>query len=63
MAKCKFYNRVRSIAMGFNKKSSDRLILDVIMVSPLANGKFESVDNKNVKKRTLKKLNRGTRYR
>ena len=49
--------------MGFNKKSSDRLILDVIMVSPLANGKFESVDNKNVKKRTLKKSNRGTRYR
>lgn len=63
MAKGKYYNRVRSIVIGVREKSSDRIIMDSRMVSPLANDKGNSIDNRNIKRRTLSKQNRGTRYR
>lgn len=63
MRKIKFYNRVRSVVIGVREKSSDRIIMDARMVSPLVNDKGFSLANKNVKKRTLNKQNRGTRYR
>lgn len=63
MAKGKYYNRVRSIVIGVREKSSDRIIMDARMVIPLANDSGNSLANKNVKKRTLNKQNRGTRYR
>ena len=63
MAKLKYCNRVRSIVLGVNEKSSDRIISDIRMVSPLVNDKGNSIINKNVKKRTLSKQNRGTRNR
>lgn len=63
MGKSKFYNRVRSAIKGITEKSSERVILDLKMVSPLVNDKGHVlVNNKSVKKRSLKKQNRGTRY-
>lgn len=63
MRKIKFYNRVRSVVIGVREKSSDRIIMDSRMVSPLVNDKGNSIGNNNVKKRTLSKQNRGTRHR
>lgn len=63
MSKIKFYRRVVNILIGVIGKSNERIIMDLRMVSPLANDKGISINNKNVKKRILNKQNRGTRYR